>query len=460
MQNGGMDTTPTSSLLPEHLTKLAAFRQAVYHEVFTARRDAQFELLDALLLNPPAASLADLALSPSFQRAWPSAYAALEDGRQDALALRRLLVAHLPTAQPLVFALDGTTWPRPAARCLPDRQYCHSPTPAVLAESIVVGWPYSLLAWVPAAHSSWAPPLACDPIAPTQTAIRVGLAQLSTLWAARPAAAGVWIVAADGSYSTVPFWQGARAIIGTTGGMVTRLRCDRVLYGPPGPYAGRGAPRKHGARFACADPATWGPPTTEQIVQDARWGQVRLRYWAGLHDRRDGQTLLGVLRVAVHQERPKPPAALWLTWLGVALEPETIWRAYERRWSIEPSIHFRKAGLGWTRPQVQPEAMGIWTGLVTIAVWIVFLAQGVGAAKRAPWRRATTPATPGQVRAGLGAIFLHLGSPVRAPRPRGKAPGWPPGRVRQRAQRQPVVKKGPPGGQKGRKRPRAPAKLS
>ena len=458
MQNRGMD--PTASAFHAHLTKLAAFRQAVYQQVFTRRRDAQFELLDALLLCGAAPSLAELALSPGFARAWPSAYAAVEYGRHDAAALRTLLVAQLPGAPRLCFALDGTAWPRPAARTLPDRQYCHSPTPAVVDPSIVVGIPYSILAWVPHAHRSWAPPLAVDPIPASGDALSVGLEQLRLLWAQRPADAGLWLVAADGLYSALRFWQGARPIVGQQGGVVTRLRGDRVLYSAPGAYAGHGRPRKHGPRFACAAPATWGDPQADETLVDAQWGQVRLRYGADLHDRRAAAGLLGGRRVEVHQERAQPPAALWLSWLGAVVTPETIWRAYECRWSIEPRMHFRKAELGWTQPRVQPGAMSSWTGLVTVAVWIVYLAWGVGAAKRQPWQRAGGPATPGQVRAGLGGILQQVGSPVRPPRPRGKAPGWPAGRARQRLPRHPVVKKGPPRAKTGGKRPRAPAQTA
>jgi hypothetical protein len=438
---------------------LAAFRQAVYTQVFTARRDALFELLDALLLGAPGFTLADLALSPSSQRAWPSAYAALEDGRCDAAALRRLLVAQLPKGRLLFWALDGTTWPRPRARTLPDRQYCHSPTPAVLAESVVVGRPYSLVAYVPEAHASWAPPLAADPITPDEDAISVGLAQLRSLWALRPADAGPWIVAADGRYSTVRFWQAVGPIVGQAGGVVTRLRYDRVLYRRPGPYQGRGAPRKHGPRFACADAASWGEPDAAQLLNDERWGQVRLRYWANLHDRRDHTTEVGVLQVEVHREAARPPPPLWLAWQGAAVAPELIWRGYEARWSIEPSIHFRKADLGWTEPRLQTlGAMDNWTGLVDVAEWIVYLAREMAAAKARPWQRVAARPTPGQVRAGLGAILWQVGSPVRPPKPRGKAAGWPVGRVRARRERLRVVKKGPGGSKKRRKRSRGPPK--
>jgi hypothetical protein len=89
------------------------------------------------------------------------------------------------------------------------------------------------------------------------------------------------------------------------------------------------------------------------FLSDPRWGQVRLRYWDELHDQKDAQGRLGVLQVASHQERESPPPPLWLSWHGPTCEPETIWRAYERRWSIEPSLHYRKAALAWTRPHLQ-----------------------------------------------------------------------------------------------------------
>jgi hypothetical protein len=42
----------------------------------------------------------------------------------------------------------------------------------------------------------------------------------------------------------------------------------------------------------------------------------------------------------------------------------------------------------------------------------------------------------------MAALLAAIGTPAPAPKPRGKAPGWRPGRVRQRKKRQAVVKKG------------------
>src|SRR5260370_16768900 len=72
-----------TSPLQGPLQRLLVFRQVIYQQGFTKRRDAQFELLDALLLNGPARSFPDLSCLPVFRRRWSSVYAALEDGRQN-----------------------------------------------------------------------------------------------------------------------------------------------------------------------------------------------------------------------------------------------------------------------------------------------------------------------------------------------------------------------------------------
>jgi hypothetical protein len=56
-----------------------------------------------------------------------------------------------------------------------------------------------------------------------------------------------------------------------------RLRSNRVLYGPPPNYAGRGRPRKHGDKFTLNDPDTWGAPQHHSKVEDDTLGPLRLR---------------------------------------------------------------------------------------------------------------------------------------------------------------------------------------
>jgi hypothetical protein len=56
----------------EQFNKLIEFRQEIYDQVFTARQDAQFQLLDALLSKGKVPSFPWLALAGCFERQWPS----------------------------------------------------------------------------------------------------------------------------------------------------------------------------------------------------------------------------------------------------------------------------------------------------------------------------------------------------------------------------------------------------
>jgi hypothetical protein len=74
--------------------------------------DALFELADAVLCaGGPACSLPRLSLEPVFGRGHGSVYAALARGAVNVEALEDLLAAARPRSWPLVFAVDGTSWP-------------------------------------------------------------------------------------------------------------------------------------------------------------------------------------------------------------------------------------------------------------------------------------------------------------------------------------------------------------
>ena len=109
------------------LARLGGFRSEL-HACCTRRADALFELGDALLCAEAFPSLPHLSLEPAHRRGWGSVYAALARGRIDEDRLRDLLVGCLPDADPLVFAVDVTTWPRCDAECSPERGYYYHPS--------------------------------------------------------------------------------------------------------------------------------------------------------------------------------------------------------------------------------------------------------------------------------------------------------------------------------------------
>jgi hypothetical protein len=125
-----MQTKPSTT---EQLNKFIEFRQWVYEQALTHERDAQFELIEAILFSPAVQSFAARSLSPVFQRGWPSLSTAVERGQVDVNWLRHYLTQQVPTQTITVFALDTSVWPRPQTRTVADLRYEQSPTEAIRA---------------------------------------------------------------------------------------------------------------------------------------------------------------------------------------------------------------------------------------------------------------------------------------------------------------------------------------
>lgn len=101
---------------------LHTFRNDVY-ACFTQRRDALFDLVDALLTGETVPSPVHLSLVPAHRRGWGSFYAALAHGRLAVPALRTLLARHPLTDGQPVYAVDCSVWPRDDAETSPDRGF-------------------------------------------------------------------------------------------------------------------------------------------------------------------------------------------------------------------------------------------------------------------------------------------------------------------------------------------------
>jgi hypothetical protein len=431
----------------KQFNKLTEFRQAVYDHGLTRFADAQFDLMDALLLSPPIRSFPELSLSHAFQRQWHSAYAAIEEGDQDRTWLEHYFVEQIPAKGPQMFSLDGTSWLQPAAKTMPDRQYVYHPTKMVNSRSIGIGQPYSILAWAPEQHSSWAPSLSVRRVSSEQTDVEVGIEQVKLLCRQRPEEMkqDLHLIVADAKYGNHHFLGPLKE---EACGALVRMRRDRVLYGEPGAYSGRGRPRVHGDRFAFKESETWGKPGGEVELKDERWGTVRLRRWDHLHARQGASTTFSAILVETHLEREKPSRPFWLAYQPPPGQEAgdqsqvTLWHAYQYRWPVEPSIRFRKQYLYWTLPRFQTlERCDRWTMLVTLAQWQLFLARELVQDERLPWQPAQENLTPERVQQSLGGLFRQIDTPAQPPQPRGKSPGWPKGRARARKKRHRVVKK-------------------
>lgn len=434
-------TTPVSPL--------AHFRAELY-QTFGRRRDALFDLLDAVLTGERVTSLVRVSLAPAYARRWPSIFDALTDGRLDAGALRRLLVRTLPrpaSDRRELWALDGSGWPRPEAKTSPERTYTRFVTPGIPESGIVDGWEYQWLAAIPEDRGSWVLPLDVRRRGPTAgTATQLAIAQLDAVLAHRAADAPRPVVVMDSHYDVPAL---VRAVPGVD--LLARLAANRRFRQAPPPYEGHGRPRKHGPAFRLADASTHPDPDAHQRHTDPDYGTVTIDAWTDLHAEKSSDVPIMVVRVAVAHlpRRETPPKPLWLVWAGTScpVDLRALWHAYRRRFAIEHAFRFLKQELGWTVPRLRaPAAADRWSWLLAAALWQLWLARALVADARLPWERPVAPThvSPGRVRRGMAGLLLSVGTPARAPRPRGKAPGRRPGQCPGRAVRHPVQRRGPP----------------
>jgi hypothetical protein len=439
------------------LARLGGFRSEL-HACFTCRADALFELGDALLCAPAVPSLPHLSLEPVHRRGWGSAYAALARGRIDAERLRDLLASSLPPAGPLVFAVDVTTWPRCDAECSPSRGYYYHPSRHSAGQPIIAGWAYQWIAQLSFDRDSWTAPVDACRLHPLDDTDQHAAVQVRALLGRLDASGRVpWFVF-DGGYDSA---QLTLDLANAPAAVLVRLRADRCFYADPPPAVRSskgGRPRRHGAKFAFTDPATWSTPTATLICQDDQYGTVTVAAWRGLHPKQQRHPGHGtgqprpivrgtIIRVQVERvpARTRPPKVLWLWWAGPGeLDLDLAWRAYVRRFDLEHTIRFAKQTLGWITPRPRhPEQADRWTWLVLAGYAQLRLARQLVADQRLPWERPRPQQrmSPVRVHRGFPGLLCALGSPAATPKPCGRSPGRPKGRCSGPAVRCPAIKK-------------------
>ena len=441
----------------QEVEALHAFRNQVYRTM-GCRRDALFEIMDAILTTPAIESLAHLSLAPTFQRSWGSVYDALNHGSMDLEAM-----AHLIRQYPLAtatnwYAVDASVWPRCDAETSPERGYYHHATRHSHGQPIVAGWNYSWLVQVPERCSSWTAPRQLRRIIPGENVNLVAAEQIRALLSA-PTTASLTLplVSFDAGYAPV---QLGVALADEPVCLLVRLRAGRCFYAAPSSAPTGGRPRRHGAKFRCDDPATWPPPTARWDHDEPHYGHVCVQAWSGLHaipqnharrgTRQARPLVTGTLIRLEVQHLPRPtkvPVPLWLWWAGpVAPDLQTIWRVYIARFAIEHLFRCLKHTLKWTLPKLRsPEAADRWTWVVVLAYVQLRLAQSLVAEHRLPWHAPVPSAklTPARVRRAFSSLLPTVGSPVCVPKPCGRSPGRPTGKRSRPAKRIPAVKMTP-----------------
>ena len=255
--------------------QLRHFRQELYDDL-GRRQDSLFELLDAVLTTPQRSTLVRLSLSTVFRRRWPSTCDALADGSIDIPALRELFARELPDSATIddrpLWVIDGTNWPRPAARASADRTWEYRPLTGWPQNGIVPAWAYQWLVAVPDVAGSWVLPLDVQRRGPTaKSATQVALEQIATMRQAQAAHAPRPVVTLDSGYDLETL---AHSTVDAD--LVVRLAKHRVVYRAPERHPGRGRPRLHGEAFRLADETTHGQPQHSTRLIHAAYGEVHI----------------------------------------------------------------------------------------------------------------------------------------------------------------------------------------
>lgn len=328
-------------------TRLRHFRQQVY-QLLGQRKDAFFELMDAVVQTPSANSFAELSLAAACTRQWHSLYKALAEVTYNQQELDCLCVEAVPDEHVAHFAIDVTNVRRMHSPTLKERRYCHGAQREVNGRGIIIGLPYSIVAWSSARGSSFAPAVHIRRLNPEEKAVAVAVEQLLWLGLYTPSTLE-WRAALDGAYGNREFFARLRD---KEVQVVARTRCDRVLYrrANPADYGGKGRRAVFGTAFRCHDEATWGAADQDVSLTDAQHGHVRLQVWHGLGFRHQGQFVaVSVLRSQIHLERAKPPPERWyIAYNGKREQTVCARQWYEtitHRWAIEPANRFRKERL-------------------------------------------------------------------------------------------------------------------
>lgn len=435
---------------------LRAFRSQVYAR-FGCRRDALFELIDALLTSGAIESPAHLSLAPTFQRKWGSVYDALNAGTMDVRALEQLISQYPLDSPTRWYAIDASVWPRCDAETSPARGYYHHATRQSHGQPIVAGWNYSWFVQTPEQCSSWTAPLRVRRIMPGENVNRVAADQVrSWLHSRPPQEAALPVISFDAGYDPIQLGL-ALATEHDQISLLIRLRTGRCFYGepPPGPTGGR--PRRHGRKFVCEDATSWPIPTQEWHSEDPGYGHVHVQAWSDLHPVPQNHATRGtrqprpivhgtLIRLEVSRlPRPtKTPDPLWFWWWApVPPNLEELWHAYQARFAIEHMFRFFKQVCRWTTPKLRsPAAADRWTWLVLLAYIHLRLARPLVTAVRLPWQPSVSPTklTPARVRRGFSHLLPTLGTPVKPPKPCGTSPGRPKGRRSRPAKRFPAIK--------------------
>ena len=251
------------------ITRFRCFRQQL-RDCFESYSDSIIDLLDALAGNSTGVnSVAELSLSPLFQRTYNSVYKAIKESfntsTKDKNQSEKLVskiqklvqtVANLiPTPQErpfYLFAIDTTPAPHPYANTMPERGYIYQPNTIKGNKPINIGNSYSIVSILPekdtSENAAWSIPLSGERVTPDKSGTSKGSEQIKAILEDKslPWFDQLCVLAADSTYSKRSFLfeqcKHQNLVV------IARVRSNRVFYqSPEAPLDNtpkRGCPKK------------------------------------------------------------------------------------------------------------------------------------------------------------------------------------------------------------------------
>ncbi len=447
------------------LEQLKQFRQQLYAS-FPYRSDGIMDLLDALCSNSTAQSVVELSLNPVFRRSYNSVYDGIQhipnsaettvgEGISQEQQLIRLISAYLPSPKQRkfwLFGVDVTPAPRRFAHTLEDRGYVYQPNAVAGNKPVTIGHQYSAVVLFPekpqVSSPPWVVPLSLRRVTTQETKRSVGVDQVKLLLndETLPFHQQLCVQVVDSEYSVVSYLGEMTEHENLV--TIARVRSNRVFYGmpPSSPTSpSRGHPIWYGQRFDLKDPSTWGEP--DQVVEmthtnrDGHTYRVQLEGWydllmRGTREYPMHQHPFTLIRARLFNEKGEQvfQHPLWLSVMGQRrheLSLQESWESYRRRYDVEHFFRFGKQRLlmtAYQTPEVQHEEN--WWQLCQLAYVQLWLARSLAEAMPRPWERylpqfqaESQEFAPSMVQRDFGRIIQEIGTPAKAPKPRGKSPG-------------------------------------
>ena len=197
------------------INKFKKFREDIYH-FFSSRKDASFELIDALSSNTSAQSVVALSLNPVHRRNYCSItrvvdefYSNDPDKKIKNAGLTKIISTYTIAQKErkyILFAVDCTPNPRRYASTQKDRGFVYAPNTISGNKPVTMGHQYSVVAFLPEktdeCTSPWIVPLSCRRVITDEKSSVVGMQQMSQCIQSQPEFKNqLCVTVADSAYS-------------------------------------------------------------------------------------------------------------------------------------------------------------------------------------------------------------------------------------------------------------------